>query len=346
MIDGLAGVKTALDELNIPFVCRVGTKEDVISEVAVVAKPAAVYVDYSPLRHARKSVEKIVGLLGCPVYEVDTHNIVPVWITSDKQEYAARTIRPKIHRHLSSFLVEPGGIKQQAKPAIELPDSVQLREAIEQLDYKPSGINHGFESGERAAQKMLADFVTRRLKGYAERRNDPSVEGLSNLSPYIHFGQLSSLQAVLHVYAAVAEDRSLQQDADAFIEEVVVRKELSDNWCHYNEHYDSLGGAPQWAKNTLAKHAGDEREHLYSLREFEQAQTHDAAWNAAQRQLTTMGKMHGYMRMYWAKKVLEWSASPEVSHQYIGVFERFLFTRWRRSEWLRWYYVVGRRSAR
>ncbi|MES1906328.1 MAG: hypothetical protein MHPSP_004110 [Paramarteilia canceri] len=98
---------------------------------------------------------------------------------------------------------------------------------------------------------------------------------------------------------------------NSFLEEAIVRRELADNFCYYNENYDNLNGADKWAQLTLLEHAKDSRNPCYSLAEFEQAKTHDHLWNAAQYQLTNSGKIHGFMRMYWAKKILEWSSSPE-----------------------------------
>ena len=134
------------------------------------------------------------------------------------------------------------------------------------------------------------------------------------MSPYLHFGQISSLRIVLEARKALDKNSNLQADYDALFEELVVRKELSDNFCYYNQNYNSLSGAPEWAQKTLAKHSSDKREFVYTKEQFENAQTHDEAWNAAQRQLRATGKIHGYMRMYWAKKVLEWSKTPEEAH--------------------------------
>lgn len=130
---------------------------------------------------------------------------------------------------------------------------------------------------------------------------------MSNLSSYLHFGQISAQRVALEVQPFIEYAESQK----SFLEELIVRRELSDNFCFYNKYYDSFEGFPNWAKKTLNEHRNDKREFIYSLQQFEDAKTHDDLWNAAQIEMTTTGKMHGFMRMYWAKKILEWSASPE-----------------------------------
>ena len=144
------------------------------------------------------------------------------------------------------------------------------------------------------------------MNGYSTRRNLPGEFGLSELSPYLHFGQLSAQRLALTVNASGAPEA----DKEAYIEELLVRRELSDNYCLHNLRYDSLAGAPGWAQISLAKHSVDRREFIYSRQQLEQAKTHDPLWNAAQQEMLKRGKMHGYMRMYWAKKILEWTLDP------------------------------------
>jgi deoxyribodipyrimidine photo-lyase len=164
--------------------------------------------------------------------------------------------------------------------------------------------------GERAAAAGLREFIEQRLEHYPERRNDPNAEATSRLSPWLHFGQLSPQYAAWEAWRSDVPPAA----REAFIEELVVRRELSDNFCHYNpEHYDSLDGIHPWARATLDQHRRDRREYVYSYGEFERGATHDPLWNAAQRELVTLGTMPGYLRMYWAKKILEWSDTPELA---------------------------------
>jgi deoxyribodipyrimidine photo-lyase len=147
------------------------------------------------------------------------------------------------------------------------------------------------------------------LEFYDERRNDPGANAQSGLSPYLHFGQISAQRVALE---AEKYDRHLPSQ-ESFLEELIVRRELSDNFCYYNDRYDSFDGFPDWARKTLNDHRSDPREHLYVLEILEAAGTHDPLWNAAQKEMVTGGKMAGYMRMYWAKKILQWSISPETA---------------------------------
>jgi deoxyribodipyrimidine photo-lyase len=161
--------------------------------------------------------------------------------------------------------------------------------------------------GEDAARLALERFVDTKLADYDSARNDPTRDGQSNLSPYLHFGQLAPQRTAWEI-----DQAQVSPDArGAFLEELFVRRELSDNHCWYNQAYGSFHGLPAWAQRTLDAHRADPRDFFYTYAEFEQAETHDPLWNAAQRALLRTGKMHGYMRMYWAKKVLEWSPAPE-----------------------------------
>lgn len=320
LLNGLDDVATELRSKAIPLILRVGQPVSVWCDVVKQCAASAVYFDFSPLTGPLKAKQAFAKAAEVPVYEVDTHNAVPVWVASPKQEVGARTLRPKIHYHLPSFIDAPLRLEEQVKQLAQPLESLSLTQLISHLLplYPRNGTDISrFTSGQHAAGKALEEFIDNRLKGYATGRNDPLADKQSELSPYLHFGQISSLTVARAVYDAVRADSSLQSDADAMIEELLVRKELSDNFCFYNSDYRSLGGAPQWAQTTLAKHADDERQFMYTLEQFENAQTHDEAWNAAQRQLRREGKIHGYMRMYWAKKVLEWSRTPQEALEYL-----------------------------
>ncbi len=315
MLEGLSQLQSSAQQMNIPMYIEKGSPTEVYRALVKKLSPTAIYFDMSPLRRPRQAQQQVTGEVACPVFVVDTHNVVPVWVASDKQEYAARTLRSKFHTHFNDFLVEPAKILAQKQPDLPAPNSIDSTKTIKELSYKSSGVSHGFTSGETAAITALDDFLENRLRGYSQYRNDPTINGLSNLSPYLHFGQLSSLRVLLSVSELASADKTLEKDAEAIIEEMGVRKELSDNFCYYNQAYDSFAGTPDWAQKTLKKHLSDEREYTYTAAEFENAQTHDDAWNSAQLQLRQQGKIHGYMRMYWAKKVLEWSETPEQALQ-------------------------------
>jgi deoxyribodipyrimidine photo-lyase len=250
----------------------------------------------------------------CPVVQVESDVVVPVETASDKEEYAAATIRRKIHRHLNTFLI----------PLAETPvkrDSLGLKfdgldigdvdAALARLDLDRSVPRQDFYvGGTSRAKERLERFLAEKLDAYADGRGDPSLGIESHLSPYLHFGQISPLHVALRVLGA----RGKRPEAkDAFLEEIIVRRELSVNFVHYSPHYDSFRCLPAWARATLAKHAGDKREHLYTRKQLETVRTHDPYWNAAMREMVVTGKMHNYMRMYWGKKILEWSRSPQAA---------------------------------
>ncbi len=304
MLRGLRETGARLAERGLPLVLLRGEPGAEIARLAAQLGAGAVVTDFDPLRVKRAWQAEAARALDCPLLEVDGHNIVPCRKTSDKQEYAARTIRPKIHRLLPGFLEEFPELapQQAAAPPLPAPDwdaalrSLAPDPAVPPVDTPP---------GETAAAEALDDFIAQRLPRYT-LRNDPNADATSGLSPYFHFGQLAPQRAALAAAAARPDDNQQQ-----FLEELVVRRELSDNYCHHNPHYDSLEGAPDWARKTLDKHRQDPRPYLYAHEQFENARTHSELWNAAQTQLLASGAIHGYLRMFWAKKILHWSATPE-----------------------------------
>lgn len=222
----------------------------------------ALIVDFNPINTFNK---KCIY----PVFEVDSHNIIPAPTISDKQEYSAATLRRKVYANIAEFLTEFPQ-KQNITP-------------------------------------YLSDFIQNKLDNYAELKNYPLLNATSNLSPYLHFGFVSSQRVALEVIKSGA----LRPNKEAFLEELIVRKELADNFCLYCKSFKTFESCPQWAQDSLNKHKNDLRSYLYTKQEFEYAKTHDKLWNKIQEGLLKNGKIHGYPRMYWAKKILEWSKSPE-----------------------------------
>jgi deoxyribodipyrimidine photo-lyase len=234
-------------------------------------------------------------------------------VASPKEEYSAATLRPKIYRHLERFLVplretplekDSLGLRFDSL-ALDNPDEVLAGLALSPGP-APSPLLRGGGSG---ARRRLREFVRTGLPRYALDRNDPALDATSHLSPYLHFGQLSPLTVALAVRRAPRAGQA------AFLEELIVRRELAFNFVVYNRAYDRFGGLPAWSRQTLLERAGDPREHLYTPAELGAARTHDPYWNAAQTEMVVTGRMHGYMRMYWGKKILEWSASPERAYR-------------------------------
>jgi deoxyribodipyrimidine photo-lyase len=329
VIPSLEEVEKKLRVYNIPLVVTFEERNLFDTKRMFQGVPphiGAVVIDQLPLRFMRKWKEVFLKHNTTSLYEVDTHNCIPVWETSPKQEFSARTIRSKIHKKLPDFL-EPHG-----KLSVHN-DNHDLLKTILPIDWNEiksnircseevTGVGK-FIPGEHEAQKVLEQFLDEKLTRYDADRNDFTKDGQSNLSPYIAHGNLSRRTIVRtlldkkqfrieEAFDDVANGSDGQMGSIAsFIEECVIRAELAENFCFYNNNYDSYEGFPLWAKSTLTKAKTDKREYLYSRKEFEEGKTHDPLWNAAQHQMVTTGKMHGYMRMYWAKKILEWAVSPE-----------------------------------
>ncbi len=309
MLHGLAEVEADLRRRNIVFVLGLGEVSQVLPDMLREYTAGALVTDFDPLRIKQQWKQDVLAQLTIPFYEVDAHNIVPCREVSPKQEYAARTIRPKIHRRLDEFLTPfPEVPSFPVPPAAEvfnratdwdaIRSSLRVNSAVAEVDW--------LRPGERGAEAVFREFLEHRLDAYS-RRNDPNAPVLSNLSPYLHFGQISAQRVAWEVLHSPASSES----REAFLEELIIRRELADNFCWHNQAYDRVDGFPDWARKTLDKHRADKREYVYDLQAFEAATTHDPLWNAAQREMTGTGKMHGYMRMYWAKKILEWTPSPE-----------------------------------
>jgi deoxyribodipyrimidine photo-lyase len=308
LFDGLQQIEAELKKYNIPFFIPSGNPVELICDAVRKWNVGTLITEQIPMREARGWQETLARLLTIPVTTVDAHNIVPVWVASDKRETGAYTLRPKINRLLPAFLEDFPQVDVQTadSPHPHPPiDWKTVRSQVE-LDWTAKPVDW-VKSGESAAHEALDYFLCHRLDGYNECRNIPGLPGQSDLSPYIHFGQLSAQRIAL----AVQQSDAQAEDKAAFLDELIVWRELSDNFCTYCDAYDSVDGAPKWAQASLAKHAEDERAVVYSLEQFERAETHDPLWNAAQTEMLCRGKMHGYMRMYWAKKILEWSRSPE-----------------------------------
>jgi deoxyribodipyrimidine photo-lyase len=308
MFAGLKEVERTLSILNIPFFLLQGQPEREIPAFVSKWESSILVTDFDPLRIKRRWKAAVAHALNIPFYEVDAHNVVPCWFASPKQEYGAYTIRSKINRLIHEYIEDFPEVKRHSVPWKPGREQVNWDVFERSLTVDRSvGLVDWRKPGEQAAQSALTGFIEEKLKGYDRDRNDPNRFGQSDLSPYLHFGHLSAQRIVLEALNAKTE----RESRDAFLEELIIRKELSDNFCFYNNHYDSFEGFPEWAKKTLNEHRKDKRPYLYSPEDFEEARTHDDLWNAAQLEMVKRGKMHGYMRMYWAKKILEWTGSPE-----------------------------------
>jgi deoxyribodipyrimidine photo-lyase len=315
MLQGLQDAQKTLAKRGIKMVVQHGNPADVAIKLSKDA--ALVVVDRGYLRPAKSWREKAAKEMPCKLVQVETDVVVPVDSVSDHTEFAARTIRPKIARLLDKFIqpVEKIPVKRKSLDldvsGFDLSDIANLANSLK-LDKSVLPVDTPYSGGQTTARKTFMDFLEQRFKTYVPNRNQPQTSDTSYMSRYLHFGNISPLELVFMLREKGPVTKTLgQENIDSYIEELVVRRELAINFCNFTPNYDSYDCLPAWAKKTLNEHRHDKRTHLYSLEQLEKAQTHDPYWNAAQKEQIYTGYMHNYMRMYWGKKILEWSASPE-----------------------------------
>ncbi|SYZ72332.1 Deoxyribodipyrimidine photo-lyase [Candidatus Zixiibacteriota bacterium] len=312
MLEGLQEVKDSLEERGIKLVVRYNSPEFEIAELA--REGGLIVVDRGYTRIQRYWRRCVAGLIDCPIIQVESDAIVPVETVSLKEEYTAASIRPKIQRFLRDYLrpLRPIKLKRESlRYRLETFDISNLDRALKrlQIDHSVAPIAD-LKGGLSHAETLLDEFIVNKLKYYDSLRNDPSRDFVSHLSPYLHFGQISPIQVALEVMTKRGTG------PDAFLEELIIRRELSLNFVNYNVDYDRFEGLPEWCRATLKKHESDKREYLYTLAQLEKGETHDSYWNAAQKEMVGTGKMAGYMRMYWGKKIIEWVERPEEAYRY------------------------------
>jgi deoxyribodipyrimidine photo-lyase len=314
MLDGLADVAASLARRGIRFTVQRGHPADVALEFAKDA--AMVVCDRGYTRHQKAWRDRVADEARRCVVQVECDVVVPVDIASDKQEFAARTIRPKVTKRWGEYLVElrPTPVDRDSlgfKPVgfdVSEPDKALGRLKVDR-SVPPNPL---FKGGEVEARRLVGEFIHHHLTKYDAHRNQPHTDDVSHMSKYLHFGQVSPVWLAMQVRDAKQGGRV---DRDSFIEELLVRRELAQNFVNFCPDYDRFSCLPAWARKTLAKHARDKREHLYSEGELEAGNTHDPYWNAAMKEMRETGYMHNYMRMYWGKKILEWTESPEEAHR-------------------------------
>jgi len=310
MLEGLEEVREGLQRRGIRFVLQHRSPE--LAATALAEDAALVVTDRGYLRIQRQWRRHVAANAPCAVVQVESDVVVPAETASPKEEYTAGTLRPKLQRILKGYLI-PLHERPVRKDSLALRldvDAVKDAAALARTmpidrSVPPSA---AFRGGTSRANALLEDFIAAKLRHYADRRSDPGLDYSSHLSPYLHFGQISPLAVALRVWGEKSAPAAARE---AFLEELIVRRELGVNFALYNERYDEYGSLPGWAKKTLADHAKDRRDALYDEGQWERAETHDGYWNAAQREMVLTGKMHNYMRMYWGKKILEWSRTPQ-----------------------------------
>ncbi|NLC70179.1 MAG: deoxyribodipyrimidine photolyase [Desulfuromonadaceae bacterium] len=313
LIEGLRQTQKELMKRGIPLL--VTEQHPVDAALGQAPSAALVVTDRGYLRHQRdwrkKVAEKTAGLM----VEVESDAIVPVETASRKAEYAAYTLRRKLWNHAGRFL-----IPVQATPlhnplnyvpqgGLDLNNAASLCQMLKIADGGPSTVSRFFTAGTSPAKKLFRRFLEKNLSAYKSHHNQPQYEDISRMSPYLHFGQVSPLWLALELAGIPPSENT-----EAFEEQLLVRRELALNQVWFNPAYDSFSSLPAWAIQTLKEHAADPREHRYSPRRLEEAETHDPYWNACMKEMRHSGFLHNYLRMYWGKKILEWSSSPEEAH--------------------------------
>ena len=313
LAQGLPDIASGLQKRRVGFVLRRYPQHRLLAFVDDV-RPAIVIGDENPLRQAEAWREKVALALNVPLWTVDADVVVPS-VLMHKEHYAARTIRPRLRERLGEFLVapkretiarlawQPPSRLSTLDPASDLLEGLPIDRAV-----SPAS---GVRGGTSEARRVLKRFIRSRLDDYERQRNRPECAGTSQLSPYLHFGQIGPRE----VGVAIRDSGAPPAAVAAFLEQLIVRRELAVNFVTFNRNYDRLAGCEKWARQTLSQHRRDKRPFLYEDTQFESADTHDPLWNAAQMQMVSSGWMHGYMRMYWAKKILEWSATPEEAFE-------------------------------
>ena len=307
---GIGDIERDVEARNCTFVLR-RYPEHSLEKLIAEVRPALLIGDENPMREPERWREVVAKRINLPFWTVDADVVVPSALLG-KEMYAAHHLRTKFAPLLENFVIPFENPHAEVARSEKRPKSISADTDITsgwQIDRSvaPSSV---FAGGTSEALRLLHEFTTRKLKGYSLDRNHPEIDGTSRLSPYLHFGHIGPVTVAL----AVKNAKAPQKEKDAFLDELITWRELAINFVKYNPDYDSIENADDWARNSLGEHARDPREHVYTESELERAETHDELWNAAHMQMVRDGWMHNYMRMYWAKKILEWSKSP--AHAY------------------------------
>lgn len=313
MVEGLKALQEAFKKRNCKLVIKKGHPMDVARSLAKNA--VAVVCDRGYLRHQRKWRSELAKSIDCKLVQVESDLIVPVEAASDRREYAARTIRPKLQKQYEQYLKKPSrlmppknSVYLQVKGA-EINDVPSFLGKLSLNDSVPAVSEH-FKGGTAEAKKRFRNFLNHHLDQYDDDRNQPHENHVSHMSPYLHFGQISPVWLLQEV-----QDKSKGGNAESYVEELLVRRELAANFCFYEKDYDKFSALPEWSRETLEDHKDDKRSYHYTREELEAAQTHDKYWNAAMQQMKNHGYLHNHMRMYWGKQILAWTNTPEYAYR-------------------------------
>ena len=311
LLEGLNDVNEGLDLRGIHFSIRTG---DTVTELLThLGGVAALVTDFGYLHHHKKWYNEIHQCFDKPICHVESNVVVPVTQVTNKEEWSAATIRRKINPLLELFLNSSGEMPLEKTSRGLWDEGCEWKGVdnhLNELDMAHGADPSPFlRGGQKEAFRLFSLFLHHNLPCYSGGRNDPMRNCVSDMSPYLHFGQISPISLASKVFSIK------DVNSEAFLEQLIVRRELAINFVHYNNSYDRFEGLPEWCKTTLEQHKYDQREYNYNIEELEQGKTHDPYWNAAQRELLSTGKMHNYMRMYWGKKIIEWSENPELAFE-------------------------------
>lgn len=305
-IKALQELHADFEKYNIAFHILVDSDIKCVSDFIKKHKVGYLVTDFAPLRIQRQWLETLISKSNIPIEVVDTYNIVPIWEASEKKEFAAYTIRPKIQKKLKDFLTDFPKLSKQKERTIPFQkinfDSI-FKKVKTDHEVKPVT---WCTPGEKSAHKVLKKFIEHSDK-YSEKRNDPVNDVQSQLSPYLHYGMIAPQRVAFEISKSDIKHDSKKD----FLEELIIRRELADNFCYYEKNYDNTKGFHDYFKEELKRTAKVKREYIYTKKQFETAQTHDDLWNACQMQMIKTGKMHGYLRMYWAKMIYAWSKNVD-----------------------------------
>ncbi len=312
MGQGLRDVAEDAAERGVGFVLRRYPDNSVEAFLEEVG--AALLVgDENPCREPERWRRVLARRLKLPFWTVDADVVVPS-AAFGRSYFLMHHFRPHLKAELPKYLLA----RAKIEPAYSWkpPRGLSSYEAGKDLTTGFAKLDRGvvpvdsFTGGTHAAVRRLGEFLKHDLGDYEQTRNHPEVKGTSRLSPYLHFGNIGPLTIALAVEKAVAEGMASASARDRYLEQLIGWRELSMLFVRHNPNYDNWECAEPWARKTLVEHAGDERPRRYSLKQMERGETGDELWNAAQREMVETGWMHNYMRMYWAKKILEWAPDP------------------------------------
>ena len=315
MLEGLNEVANSLKKRKIKMVIQYGDPIQIVKKLN--EKSSILILDRCYLRVDKKWQNEVAKESDCKVIRVESNSVVPVEVASDKSEYSARTIRPKIKKQLNNFLIDLRTTpieKYSLNLSVNTISLNSINKILETMiiDDSVKPVSTVFKGGTREAKNKFKLFLDEKLKKYDENRNKPHLEYVSFLSPYLHFGQISPVYLTLQLNNAKGISK---KNKEAFLEEMIVRRELSINFINYNSDYDSFDCLPYWAKKSLIKHKSDKRTNSYTRKQMENSETHDKYWNSAMNEMKFSGYLHNHMRMYWGKKILEWSNTPEYAYK-------------------------------